>query len=409
MTDATGRSFLSYRRARLDEARRLIEAQHEIGIPTWHDLRNLDEKHTDTELRRVLDDPFTASAVVWLTPDVANSHTIQRTELPKILDREARSDGFFAVPVAAGGLRPEQADAVAGNYLGTRNLKHWNLPKVDADPVGADEAATVADRVLQRRIRAVHTQLAADAPLLITLYTRETPPIVPGTALAIDWSQHFAPRDAPQTVWDATLLPALRRISEACKADAPGRTIIAGGKCEIPAAVALGTIYLAPRGLPIVWRQFKAGRPAQDWSLDTAAEPCGFTATLENNDVAGDDIAVLISVASDVTPAFGASRSRLPAFRGHVAVTRPGDPPHDLATPGQVRDLVCIVLAALHRARTEWQAPGTLHLFMAVPLGFAMLLGQMLNTLGPVQTYRHDATTGAVGEYRPAVLLFPSA
>ena len=205
--------------------------------------------------------------------------------------------------------------------------------------------------MLRRRIQAVHKQLAPDAPLLVSLYTREKPRIVPGLALAIDWSQHFVPRDAPQTVWDTRLLPALRRISEACKDCASGRTTIADGKCEIPAAVALGTIYLAPRGLPIVWRQFKRGLPTQDWSLDAAAEPCGFTVTLENNDVAGDDLAVLVSVATDVRPAFGASRGGLPAFRGHVVVA----PPHDLTTPGQARDLVDTVIAALHRARSERQ------------------------------------------------------
>lgn len=105
-------------------------------------------------------------------------------------------------------------------------------------------------------------------------------------ALAIDWTPHFATRDAPQATWDARLLPALRRVSEACKHGAPGRTIIAEGKCEIPAAVAVGVTWLAPRGLPIVWRQFTPGRPTQAWSLDSAAEPGGFVA--EHRDGAGD-------------------------------------------------------------------------------------------------------------------------
>src|SRR5271169_3836109 len=55
MTDPTGRSFLSYRRTRLDEARLLIEAQHDVGIPTWQDLSELDEGHTDALLRETLE------------------------------------------------------------------------------------------------------------------------------------------------------------------------------------------------------------------------------------------------------------------------------------------------------------------------------------------------------------------
>src|SRR5487761_2018478 len=165
-----------------------------LGIPTWHDLRNLDEAHTDATLRDVLDDPFTANALVWFTPEVKDSPTITRTELPQILDREASNDGFFVIPIAAGGLRREDADTVTGDYLGTRNLKHWNLRKVDADPIAAGDAAAIAERVLERRIRAIHRQLPAGEPLRLTLYTREQPVAAPGLALAIDWTPHFAGR-----------------------------------------------------------------------------------------------------------------------------------------------------------------------------------------------------------------------
>ena len=76
MTDPTGRSFLSYRRTRLDEARLLIEAQHDVGIPTWQDLSELDEGHTDALLREALAAEATANAVCWFTPDVEKSDVI---------------------------------------------------------------------------------------------------------------------------------------------------------------------------------------------------------------------------------------------------------------------------------------------------------------------------------------------
>lgn len=50
--------------------------------------------------------------------------------------------------------------------------------------------------------------------------------------------------------------------------------------------------------------------------------------------------------------------------------------------------------------------PGKVHLmprdreWLAVPAGLAMLIGQLLNTLGPVQTYEHISTEGA-GVYVP--------
>ncbi len=103
MTDATGRSFLSYCRTRLNEARLLVEAQHDLGIPTWQDLSELDEGHTDALLREALATETTANAVSWLTPDVEKSDVITRTELPCIMKRIDQNDGFFWCLLQQGG------------------------------------------------------------------------------------------------------------------------------------------------------------------------------------------------------------------------------------------------------------------------------------------------------------------
>jgi hypothetical protein len=48
------------------------------------------------------------------------------------------------------------------------------------------------------------------------------------------------------------------------------------------------------------------------------------------------------------------------------------------------------------------------HVFLSVPAGLAVMIGQMLNTFGPVQTYEH-VPRDAVRVYEPAALLQPSA
>ena len=70
MTDPTGLSFLSYRRGRAAEAKLLIEAQRDRGIPTWQDVTDLPSSPTEIELRRVLADPATANAILFVTPEV---------------------------------------------------------------------------------------------------------------------------------------------------------------------------------------------------------------------------------------------------------------------------------------------------------------------------------------------------
>src|SRR5437867_890448 len=117
MTDPTGRSFLSYRRSRRHEAALMIAAQHEHGIPTWQDISDLDEGSTEEQVNAVLEDSATADAVMWLTPDVAESDFIRKVEVPAILRRVDRGDAFLAVPVAAGGLDYASAGEVATQGL----------------------------------------------------------------------------------------------------------------------------------------------------------------------------------------------------------------------------------------------------------------------------------------------------
>lgn len=409
MTDPTGRSFLSYRRTRLHEARLLIEAQHDVGIPTWQDLSDLGEGHTDAVLRDALADDSIASAVCWLTPDVENSDIIARTELPCILKRVEQNDGFFMLPVAAGGLDYPDVARVAGTYSGTHDLSQWNVHKVASDPITTIDAASLARQVLKHRLKAISKRLAPGEPLRLVLNTRKKPAFEPGVALSLDWTHRFDGRMAnPREAWTEYLVPALETVAQSCEQHAAGRPIIAEGLCALPAAVALGSAFLAPRRMSLAWRQNSPKRSPDIWSLNREIEASGFTAEIRNGTVSANDVALLVSVASNVEPAFAASRPQLPAFRGMAVVTRPGNYPHDIDTPGKAAHIVQVIAEALRQTRDSLQPRGAVHLFLAVPAGLAMMIGQTLNTFGVIQTYEHIGTD-ATGVYEPAARLSPSA
>jgi hypothetical protein len=406
MTDPTGRSFLSYRRSRINDGRKIIEAQHDLGIPTWQDLKDLSEGHTDQQLREVLVQRDIANAVAYITPDVGDSPTITRTELPGIVRRVDAKDGFFMVPVAAGGLKFDDIAATVGTYLGTHDLSQWNITKLDSNPLSDDDAIIVAGRVLKHRLSTIHMNLPSGAPLIIGLHTRSSPPFIAGTALNIDWTHRFDGRQASATVWKDNLLPALATVHDGVARFAPARAIEFTGFCAIPAAIALGSTFLATTGISAAWQQNSAKREVQRWSLARQREPSGFDIDLRAATTAADDVAVLVSIASNVEAAFAASRPHLPQFRATLHIRRQETFPQDLATPGQAVDVASLVVEGLRQARDEYQARGTVHLFLAIPVGLAFLIGQSLNTVGPVQTYEH-IPTDAVGQYQPAAFLQP--
>ena len=204
MTDPTGRIFVSYRRkpVRATEIGMIVRSLHDYGVPTWRDITELEAAPTPEELRRVLRDPQTAAALLWLTPEVKDSHTIRKIELPEIMTRYRQHDSFFVQPVLAGRLDYDQVSDVAGEHIGTDNLQRWDLEKAQGDPIDEAEAARIARLMLRRRLKEIHRTLDPGAPFKLNLSTREKAPFLPGTALSFDWGERFNGRMASDGTWD---------------------------------------------------------------------------------------------------------------------------------------------------------------------------------------------------------------
>lgn len=406
MTDPTGRSFLSYRRTRVDEAALLIQAQHDRGIPTWQDVRNLGSAPTEDEIRQVLADPTTASAILFITPEVESSPIIRNVEVPHIVQRAETADGFFVVPLAAGGLDYGAAAEATSNHLSAQNLAYWNMTKASAPTVCPQTAGQIANRVLAQRLRAIDCFLPRGEALRLGLFVRRAPPFEPGIALALDWTERFTEKETTAEIWQKALLPALAEIAAAVRQYAPGRAIEAYGLPTLPAALALGCAFLSTGGIELRWRQTTQARPDQLWSVTQARKTSGFQFRASSHDPAARDIAVLISVADNVEPLFAATRKSLPSLRAVIHIARPGSYPHLINSPGEAADVAHIVQDALREARRQYGNIGTVHLFAAIPAGLAVLVGQRLNTFGLVQTYEHVGIDGS-GCYKPAALLKP--
>jgi hypothetical protein len=121
-----GYCFLSYKRERASDIEKLAKALGDRGVPVWQDVRDLQLTHTEVELRNVLSDPCTGSALLFITPEVRQSAMVCSVEAPSIINRAVADQQFFAVPVAAGGLDYEGAAAVSGD------VRKWSIRKLGA-------------------------------------------------------------------------------------------------------------------------------------------------------------------------------------------------------------------------------------------------------------------------------------
>lgn len=397
-----GRSFLSYRRSRRDEARLLILAQHELGVPTFQDIDNLEDGPTEQQLRDVIADSSTANALLWITPDIAESPTIQNVELPAIIKRVSNDREFFVKAVAAGGLGYEDAGAVA-NVVPTHDLRTWNLELAGGDPIADVDAQRIAADILRHRMRRIHRYLPKEQALRMYFTTRDAAPFDPAYALAMDWSHHFhGTRLCSTEAWSGVLLPALRAVADIIKIETATRSVQAEGYATISSAVALGHAFLAPKGVGLAWLQrFPGGGVTQLWRLGPSLDS-GFNAHITWHEAGGGDVAVFISVADDVVAAVQATRSKLPSWRAVVSVEREGLLPHAIESSEEAVDIANKVIDAMRVVRREAHTDVRFHIFAAIPVGLAVLIGQLMNTLGHVQLYEHVQQSGT---YAPSVLL----
>lgn len=393
-TDPAGRVFVSYRRTRAPEVRELLRALHDRGVPTWLDTRNLAAEPTGDGLRRVLQDPDTGGAVLYLTPEVADSPTIREIEAPSIMRRHGRDDGFWVQPVAAGGLDYTGAADVLAGKIGTEDLSRWNIHRVTEDPAAIDDVVAIARRCLARRLQVVHASLPAGEPVVVRLHARGTPAaLMPSHHLVLDWTDRFPDGAATAASWDALSL-AIRDVATAIRTYCPGREATATGTPGLPAAVLLGSAFPTRDAAQLSWQQRQPhGSHDQPWRVADAlgpeiAEAAGWKAKVSSQDPSASDCAILVNVSDDTAGAFGASRGDLPKWRATVNVG--GLNMGGMLGAQEVASLVWLTVRAVREARTELGPFASIHVFLSAPAGFAVMLGTLLATLPPVITYEYD-------------------
>jgi hypothetical protein len=406
-TNPNGRYFVSYRRRdiRMNELDRLRLSFRLHGIPTWLDRTDLRLRPTERELERIIHDRETAGALLYMTPEIEAdekgepSAIIRQLEVPEILKRARYDTGFLTILIVGGGLDYADVDRVYGKDVALANLPDLNMLKVSEPEMTQDDAVSLSRRILAERLETIQNILPSDQPLLLTLDTRGLPGFRPDVAVALDWSNRFEGRHCPDTVWRTELAPSLSAVRAAIQSRTRNRRVIASGLLSLPAALLLGLVFSKTQNVTLSWLQRTDGdEHLWDQSIreEAARRP---SSSIERRDLAARDLLLMVSVTQDVSPDVNTMLSRIPGIRVVVRIDWEG---FGVMTPGEAVEAAGIVRDALVEAR-QLGADGTLHVFLAVPAGLAVLIGQNLNTFLPIQAYEHDRDL--VPAYRPAYLL----
>jgi hypothetical protein len=226
------------------------------------------------------------------------------------------------------------------------------------------------------------------------------PGLDPDVALDLDWSAQFDPY-CPEEKWQEQLLPALDDVVNAIYRHLPGRPWLADGQLTLPAALALGQAFSATSGLSLSWLQRRGGGEPTVWSLASPKEDVPIRATIDQREVEGDELALLVSITQDVRPAFEIGAKHITRLRAVIDARL--ERFSDEMTAGQAVAATREIVALLQRSRALYSAYGTVHVMIAGPVGLAVLLAQKLNTFSEVATY--DFITTRRPPYAPAAML----
>jgi hypothetical protein len=132
---------------------------------------------------------------------------------------------------------------------------------------------------------------------------------------------------------------------------------------------------------------------ATDWSSEAHARTRRFEVVSEEVLTDGEDLALALSVTADTRPAldrFMAGRGK--PFRA-VVIAQPdrGWGEQAIGSDGDAMALALSAKQLLRELRSKYGLPARTHLFPAVPVGFAVFLGQALNAVGEVVSYEMAA------------------
>lgn len=209
-----------------------------------------------------------------------------------------------------------------------------------------------------------------------------------GATVSLDWVDRYdsdearsrrVPRDAADWngLFRSQLFDAVKRVRSA------GLTRVhIRGAMRLPSWFAAGNAFGETGGFEV--EAFQNGElwtslgPVNDYLLDVA---------IEATDTGGDEAAVVISIATDILDDVRDHIASLPDI-GSIAHFQPenGPGPTAIANPQRARDMAVAVRNKV-RGVVRSHRPTKLHLFLACPGGFAMLLGHRWDRVGDTQVY----------------------
>jgi hypothetical protein len=368
------------------------------GIGAWRDVTNLDYgKEASDAIRRAIREDVDGF-IALVTPTYLTRPVVWEVEIPEALERKRRAPDFQIIPLFCG-VTPAELTARC-TELGLEDISKFNGDFLRR--VSRVKRAAALKAIARKALRAaLHLRAGQNSEYEARLLLRtelQSPPFG-GVDLDLDWSEEFRSGCPPVSVWDDDLKPALRDLREELSLLPISRSIIVSASARLSAAVALGEalssvakFHLTLLGANGAWST-TANRGTTHLLNHQPLPATG------DSRVAIVEISVSRAIGKFVTP----HATTLPDSAGHVWRLEPiaGVSRNAIQDESAAITMAWEVGDFLRRLHDE-QGVRRIHLYVAAPAEWCVLLGHTLNAVGQVVVYQLDTITG---EYARACAL----
>jgi len=370
--------FFSYSRKDLDDAREISKFLVSSGIRIWQDIRSLGLGNTEEQIQKAIWENC-AALLFYATKNSVESDFIRNVELVEAFKKSKSDPSFAMVPLL--GIPPEELNnKLQESLLG--DLSRYNGAIV-REETGLSVAAQEVRRILLRNL----LKYVDDQEILISLMTWQRTPGNITPQLDLDWSNIFSYDELfSQSAWDNYVRSALMDLKDAML-DAGQLKIRIISKAHLTAGFAFGFIFRPVTGFELIvqqgdqWWSMKAS-VSEDSKVKIVIDPC---------EIGSKDLAVNISISRDVDIKLGEFIEEHEVKFRAVLYCRPesgaglnavhdGDTAHAMG-----KEIGNAIRDTLSKYNIS-----DIHIFAAVPLGLAYLIGSELNACGRIHLYEYD-------------------
>lgn len=335
-------------------------------------------------------------AIIFVvTPRLLASDFVWRHEVPTAVSRWEHDPRFGIIPVLHDVSKRE-----LDNFCFDRNVKsfgNFNFHKISDDASDAATIYTIATRALHA---AFALRLARDTTdtrnIVAAIHTFPYTPSASEIHLDVDWRSAFAGSGPTPADWGTELLPALADIADTVADMGSGRPLDLWLKCRLPVGVAIG--YMFP-----IKGSVRLRLCDDDGTWDTRGDGTDPPPLSVNRGrLNPDDNAATIEIAISRAVFDGVARWRRtvrtdgqpysPKWRVQFTPTA-GISSDALHGDAIARAAACQISDTVHEL-WDRESVSDIHLFLAVPVKFAVMIGQHLRDRRRIHVYYGDNDNG---------------